>query len=234
MRILFVDAFHSFDQAALDLFNARGYDLTSIYFADDVVDLVSRNDFDCIFLDLSTVGDSLGLPEIRFLANKSGLALMGTSPVESLIAHSLSTGRLEFQLVSVLVSNIQAMAQPALLVATGVHTSITKAIKNHGLRTSTASTLQFAMNLIVDGWCQIVCLNAHIPGLIQPDYVAIAHQVGVRETAILASALHSAGIMLIQKPHETDEFVALIEHIANNRPIPCGLVENFASHRNPH
>jgi hypothetical protein len=62
----------------------------------------------------------------------------------------------------------------------------------------------------------------------------IAHQVGVRETAILASILPSAGITLIQKPHETDEFVALIEQIADNRPIPCGLVENFTNHRNRH
>jgi hypothetical protein len=87
------------------------------------------------------------------------------------------------------------------------------------------------MNLMVDGWCQIVCLNAQIPGPIQPEHVAIVHHVGARETAILASVLPGGGIMFTQKPPNPDEFVPLIRYIVENRSIPCGLVDNFATHR---
>jgi len=232
MRILFVDDSYSIDQAALELLRARGHDLKRTEIAAEALDLIRRNDFDCIFLDLSTIADSLGLAEVRALARTSGVILMGTSPVESLVADSVSTGHLEFQPIPVLIAHIDELVQPVLLVTSEFDPRLTHAIKNQRLRAFSANTLQFAMNLMVDGWCQIVCLNAQIPGPIQSEQIAIVHQMGARETAILASVLPGGGIMFTEKPRNPKEFVFLIRYIAENRPIPCGLVDNFAAHRN--
>jgi hypothetical protein len=232
MRVLFVDGFQSIDQAALELLRAKGHDLERSRFAFNAWDLVHRNEFDCIFLDLSTISDSLGLDEIRAFARTSGVVLMGTSPVESLVADSLSTGHIEFQSIPALIANINKLAQPVLLVASEFQAGLMQAIKNHRLRALSATTLQFAMNLMADGWCQIICLNAQIPGPLLPDNVAIVHHIGAKETAILASVLPGTGIVFAQKPRNTNELVSLIQNVAENRPIPCGLVENFASHRN--
>jgi len=199
--------------------------------AGDALNLIRRNDFDCIFLDLSTVADSLSLDEIRALARTSGIIFIGTSPVESLVADSLSTGHLEFQPIPVLIDRINELVQPILLVASEFDPRLAHAIKSERLRAFGATTLQFAMNLMVDGWCQIICLNAHIPGL-QSEHVAVVRHVGATETAILASVLPGSGIMFTQKPHGPNEFVSLIRYIAENRPIPCGLVDNFTTHRN--
>jgi CheY-like chemotaxis protein len=232
MRILFVDDSYSIDQAALELLRARGHDLKRTRIAVDALDLIRRNEFDCIFLDLSTIADSLGLAEIRALARTSGVILIGASPVESLVADSLSTGHLEFQPIPVLIAHMNELVQPTLLVASEFDPRLTHAIKKQRLRAFSATTLPFAMNLMVDGWCQIVCLNAQIPGPIQPEHVAIVHHVGARETAILASVLPGGGIMFTQKPPNPNEFVSLIRYIAENRPIPCGLLDNFATQRN--
>jgi hypothetical protein len=229
MRFLFVDAFHSIDQAALQFFRARGHDVEKTRLAGDALVLIGRYEFDCIFLDVSTIADSLGFREVRALARTSGIVLMGTSPVVSLVKDSLSMGHLEFQPIPTLIANIHNLVQPALLVASEFHASLTEAIKHHGLRTLSATTLQFAMNLMADGWCQIVCLAAKVPGLIQSDDVAIVHHIGPREVAILASVLPGAGVVFTQKPRTLGEFVALMQSVAENRPVPCGVVGNFAS-----
>jgi hypothetical protein len=156
---------------------------------------------------------------------------MGTAPVESLVADSLSTGHMEFQPIPGVIATIPDLAQPALLVALGYRPKVVRAIKNYGLRATGATTLRFAMNLMSDGWCQIVWLSAQLPGLM-PDNVAIVHHVGARETAVLASVLPGGGIMFTQKPRSPGEFVALMQSVAESRPIPCGRAENFAIHLN--
>jgi DNA-binding NtrC family response regulator len=129
MRILFVDDSYSIDQAALKLLRARGHDLKRTRIAVDVLDLIRRHEFDCIFLDLSTIADSLGLAEIRALARTSGVILIGASPIESLVADSLSTGHLEFQPIPALIAHINDLVQPALLVASAFDGGLTHAIK---------------------------------------------------------------------------------------------------------
>jgi len=102
-----------------------------------------------------------------------------------------------------------------------------RAAKDKGLRISTARTLQFATNLLVDGWCQIIWLYAEIPGLAQPDRGAVVHQVGAKQLAILASVLSGStpGITCGRKPEKAAEFIALLQSIAGNQPAHCGLAE---------
>jgi hypothetical protein len=82
------------------------------------------------------------------------------------------------------------------------------------------------MNLLVDGWCQIIWLYAEIPGD-QPDKGALVRDVGAKQLAILASVLSGSmpGITCGRKPEKAAEFMALFQHISGNQPAPCGLAE---------
>jgi CheY-like chemotaxis protein len=231
MRVLFVDAFDSLSETVLQTFRIRGHELLVARSAGEALNLTAASEFDCIFLDIATAGDSVGLTEMRLLARRSAIVLMSTSPLAALAAEAVEEGSIEFRSVPVLISNIQDMPQPLLLVAPDFHPTLIKAIKEQGLRISIASTLQFAMNLMADGWCQIVCLNAEVPGLTQSEDVAVAHRVAAREIAILAAGLPIAGITLTEKPRKPQESIALLQQLAASRPFPCGSMENQTHHK---
>ena len=223
MRILLVDDFHSIGQTAAKLPPAADCEIKSTGRVDAALDLIAHNEFDCIVLDLSTVGDFVGIVEIRSMLRKAAVVLMGTSSVKSLTEDSLISGYLEFRPIPSLISSISDLAEPVLLVAPEVDPALIEDIKNQSLRTCTANTLHFAMNLLVDGWCQIILLKAAIREL-PPDHVAIVHRMRAREAVILASGLHQPGIIFVQKPVAPKEFAKLIRDIVENRPIPCGLM----------
>jgi hypothetical protein len=143
---------------------------------------------------------------------------MTTTPIESIVAESVADGSIEFKPVPVLIEILEHLPQPTMLVGANMPTDLSLA-REKGWRISTARTLRLAMNLLVDGWCQIVWLYAEISGRIPPDNgVAIIHQVGAKQLAILVSVLpHSTpGVFCRRKPESATEFTALLQQIEGN------------------
>src|SRR5690242_767780 len=130
MRILLVEDSHSIAQTAKELSSVEDYELISTDRADAAIDLIAHNQFDCIVLDLSTIGDSFGIVAIRSMSRTAAVVLMGTSSARSLIAESVGSGHLEFRPTSSLISSISDLAEPALLVALAGDARLLQAIKN--------------------------------------------------------------------------------------------------------
>jgi CheY-like chemotaxis protein len=227
MQVLILDADPSIDQSVLQYLLARSYEITITRTPDEALDLIHRTQFDCILLDVSTTAECLGLVEIRQLVRTSAVGFMAAVPVESLVAEAIAEGSIEFQSWPVLSENLERLPQPILVAGTNSPTTLFRAARDKELRISNARTLQFAMNLMVDGWCQVVWLHAEIPGRAQPDKAAILHNVGTKQLAILASGLSGStpGITCSSKPEKATEFIALLRHIAGNQPAHCGVAE---------
>jgi CheY-like chemotaxis protein len=234
MQVLVFDADPSIDQSVLRYLHARSYEITITRNPSEALDLVHRTEFDCILLDVATAADSLGLLEIRQLVRASAVAFMTTMPVEALVAEALVEGSMEFQSFPVLINNLEHLDQPTMLAGANLPATLFMAARDKGLRISNARTLQFAMNLLVDGWCQIVWLYAEIPGLAESDQGAIVRQFGAKQLAILASGLSDStpGITCRRKPEKATEFIALLQHIAGNQAARCGLTEVRGRHHN--
>jgi CheY-like chemotaxis protein len=221
MPVLIIDATRSMDQAVLRTLFLRGYRVTNTQTAREALELIHQAEFDCILIDIATSvsGDCGGLAEIRQFGRTSAVALMTAVPVESLIREALADGSIEPLSVPVLSTKIGHLSQPALLVGAHPHPDLIQAIRSKGLLLSCGTTLQFAMNLLVDGWCQIVLLLADIADITDPDELAIFHQVKAKQLAILASALPAtpSAIICIKKPQKASDYIALFEQIAGNR-----------------
>ncbi len=227
MHVLIFDADPKIDSSILQYLHLRNYDLTITRTAGEALDLIQRTEFDCILLDVLTTAEYFGLVEIRHIMRTSAIGFMIPMPVESLVAEALVEGSIQFQSLSGLIENLEHLPQPILLAGAHLPTSFFQEARDKGLRISTARTLQFVMNLLVDGWCQIIWLYAEIPGRPQPDKAVVVHQVGAKQLAILASVLSGStpGITCGRKPEKAVEFMALLQHIAGNQQAHCGLAE---------
>jgi hypothetical protein len=183
------------------------------------VKLIHQTKFDCILIDIATSATRRGLAEIRQLIRTSAVVLMTAIPVESLIHEALAEGSLERLSVGVLRNKVDQLSHPALLVGTSFQPELIQALKSKGLLFFYGTTLQFAMNLLVDGWCQIVLLTADIPGMTDANDLAIFHQVKAKQLAILASSLPGtpSAIICIEKPQKAKDYIALFEQIAGHR-----------------
>jgi len=221
MLILIIDAPRAMDHDVLRTLLLRGYKVTTTETANEALELIHHAEFDWILIDTATSasGDYVGLAEIRQFTRRSAVALMTAIPVESLIREALAERSIEPLSVPLLSTKIEHLSQPALVVGARLHPDLIPAIRSKGLLFSRGTTLQFAMNLLVDGWCQIVLLAADVAGIAGPDELAIFHQVKAKELAILASALPDkpAAIICINKPQEAGDYIALFEQIAGNR-----------------
>jgi CheY-like chemotaxis protein len=226
MSILIIDAPRSMDQAVLPTLFARGYVVTTTETASEALELIHQAEFDCILIDIATSAgaDYRGLAEIRQFVRTAPVVLMTAVPVESMIREALVEGSIEPLSVRVLSAKIENLSQPALLVGTRLQPDLIEAIRGKGLLFSCGTTLQFAMNLLVDGWCQIVLLTADIAGITKSGELAIFHQVKAKQLAILASALPTtpSGIMCIEKPKIVHDYIALFEQIAAHRTVVRG------------
>jgi CheY-like chemotaxis protein len=235
MPILIIDAPRSTDQAVLRALFLRGYRVTNTATASQALELIHQAEFDCIFIDIATLanGDYGGLEEIRQFVRSSAVVLMTAVPVESLIREALAEGSIEPLSVPVLSTKIEQLSQPVLLVGARLHPDLMHAIRSKGLLFSCGTTLQFAMNLLVDGWCDVVLLLADIAGITKPDELAIFHQVKAKQLAILASALPGtpSAIICIQKPQKAGDYIALFEQIAGTRTGPGRLEPGFGKQR---
>jgi len=229
MQVLIFDADPAVDRSMHLYLNARGYQITITRTLEETLDLIHRTQFDCILLDVSTTAACLGLLEIRQIVRTSAVEFMIAAPIESLVADSIAEGSIEFQPVPVLTENLKHFNQPLMLAGTVLPPSLYRVARDKGLRISAARTLQFAMNLLVDGWCEIVWLHVEIPGHTRSDNAAIVHHVGSRELSILASGLSAStpGITCGRKPQKAVEFIALLQRIAGNQTPHCGLAETF-------
>jgi CheY-like chemotaxis protein len=220
MQVLIVDADPSIDESVLRYLHSRNYEATITGAPREALDLIHHNEFDCILVDVSTTAECLGLLEIRQLARRAAVAFMTTTPVETLVAEAVAEGSIEFQPFPILVGDFERFDQPIMYAGATLPRTLFLAARDKGLRLSTARTLQFAMNLLVDGWCQI-------PGRARPDQVAIIHHVGAKQLAILASGVSDStpAITCCRKPQRAVEFVAVLQHIVGNSPTHCGLAE---------
>ena len=227
MQVLIFDADPTIDQSILQYLHLRNYDVTIARTGGEALDLIHRTEFDCILLDVSTTAEYFGLVEIRQLMRTSAVGFMTPMQVESLVAEAVAEGSIQFQSLPDLIENLEHLPQPIMLAGAHLPTFFFRAARDKGLRISTARTLQFAMNLLVDGWCQIIWLCAEIPGRAQSDQGAVVHQVGAKQLAILTSVLAGStpGITCGRKPEKASDFVALLQHIAGNQPAHCGLAE---------
>jgi CheY-like chemotaxis protein len=229
--ILIIDAPRSMDQADLWALFLRGYRVTTTETAREALELIHQAEFDCILINVaaSASGDYGGLTEIRQFVRSAPVALMTAAPLESLIREALEDGSIELFSVRVLSTKIEHLSQPALLVGTRLPPGLIEAIRSRGLLFSCGTTLQFAMNLLVDGWCQIVFLAADIAGITETDELAIFHQVKAKQLAILASALPDtpSAIIAIEKPRKAEDYIALFEQIAGHRTGAGGLEQGL-------
>jgi CheY-like chemotaxis protein len=227
MQVLILDAHPSIEPSALPYLSARNYDITLAGTPGEAFDRIHRTEFDLVLLDVSTTAECMGLLEIRQFVTTSAVGFMTTMPVEALVAEAVAKGRIEFQSFPDLIEHLRQRDQPTMVAVTSFPGRLLVSAKEKGLRVSSARTLQFAMNLLADGWCQIVLLHAEIPGWLQPGKGAIVYHVGSKELAILAAGLSdpSAGIMCRRKPERVSELLAFLQHIAVNQAARCGLAE---------
>jgi CheY-like chemotaxis protein len=219
MPILIIAEPRSMDRGLLRTLTRRGYRLTTTETARKAVELIHQTKFDCILIDIATSATCGGLVEIRQFIRTSAVVLMTGVPVESLIHEALAEGSIELVSVGVLRKKIDQLSHPALLVGASFHPELIQALKSKGLLFAYGTTLQFAMNLLVDGWCQIVLLTADIPGMTDANELAIFHQANTKQLAILASALPGtpSAIICIDKPQKAEDYIALFEQIAAYR-----------------
>ena len=224
MRVLILDAVPLIDQSALRFVRERGFDVVITRTPHEALEQLHENEFDSILLDVSTSAECLGLFEMRDFMRTSAVTFLTTEPIESMVVEAENEGSIEFLSVPALIEKLEYLRQPVMIVGKDLPLLIRESARKKNLHISSASTLQFATNLMVDGWCQIVWLHAEIPGRALPDKAAVVHKIGSRPLAIFASALSDAapGITCSPTPTTAREFVALLRQISDDRLAPCG------------
>jgi CheY-like chemotaxis protein len=224
MQVLVIDAAPSIDASILQFLRARGYVVTFSRSPLEAFEVLQHSEFDCILLDLTTCSECLGLLEMRKLVRTSAVTFMTPPPIDVLVAEAEQEGSVEFQSLPDLIKNLEHFSQPVMLVGPNLPSPLLRAVRDKLLRVLIARTLHFAMNLMVDGWCQIVWLPAEIPELARDEKIAIVHQINAKLLAILASALPDTapGITVSPKPTTAIEFITLLRRISGDRLAPCG------------
>jgi CheY-like chemotaxis protein len=231
--ILVIDATRSMDQAACRTLSSRGYQVTITKTAREALELIHQTEFKCIVIDIATAasGDYGGPAEIRQFIRASAVALMTQVPMDSLIREALEDGSIERLTIPVLSAKIHHLPRPALLVGTRVHPELIQSLRRKELLFSYGTTLQMVMNLLVDGWCDIVLAAADIAsGLIGTHEMAVFHHVRAKQLAILAVAMpgRASGIMCIETPQTADDYIALFERIGRTRIGAHGLKQELS------
>jgi CheY-like chemotaxis protein len=207
-------------RATLRTLLVSGYRVTTAETATEGLELIHHTKFDCILIDIAGADrdDYGGLAEIRQFVRTSAVALMVEVPVDALIREALKEGSIERVSVPALCAKLKYLPRPVLVVGAALHTDLMQAMVSKHLLFSSGTTLQFAMNLLVDGWCQFVLLIADLQGITAPDELAIFRQVKAKHLAILASVLPRAasGIICIEKPQKPEDYLTLFEQMTRS------------------
>ena len=235
MRVLIVDKTPPLNDADLRTLYLRGYEVVTAGTEAEAIDWIHGSGFDCIVVGVPESGDSdFGdLGEIRQLARACALVLVTATTAAAFAQEAVAEGSIELNSAPVLAKKIGCLPQPTLIVGSDLQPAWIDTIRESGLRISVARTLQFAMNLLVDGWCQIIFLETEIPGLTENGNLAIFHQIHAKHLIILASALSddSSTIIPSGRPQKLGQFLELFKHVAGNRPNPCGRTEHLGNSR---
>jgi hypothetical protein len=81
------------------------------------------------------------------------------------------------------------------------------------------------MNLLTDGGCQIVLLEADVPKLTDSPTITVFKRFNARHLALLAPAAGEIGIVRRARPHTTNGWIRLIDTVAECRIGDCGRAE---------
>ena len=227
MNVLSIEVAPTLTPADLDILSQRGYFVRSVRTTAEALELVSRSRFDCVVVGIPDSADAAPpeLTEIRQFARDSAVALITAASAESIVARSFAQGAVERQTARTLGSTLRKLPAPTLVVASHFDPIVMRSIRRAGVAAASASTLMLAMNLLVDGWCHIVLLEADIPGLTDEDGLVVFHRIEAPMLAVLASALATgpSGIVHRTGPKTGKEFIKLLEQAADNRLSECGL-----------
>jgi len=224
MQVLILDDASSMDARILRFLEVRGYEVTIVKTPNAAAEQIRQAEFDGVVLEVSTCGECLGLLEMRQLVRTSSVAFVTKLPVVAIAAVAEAEGSMEFQTLPNLIENLEHLPQPALLAGGEIPTALLEVCKKKALNVSIARTLQFSMNLMADGWCQIVWLELDTPARASASEVMVVHRIGAPTLAILASAIPatSPGISCSMKPATEREWLTLLRHMDGNRVAPCG------------
>ena len=189
--------------------------------------------FDCVLIDVPGCPDrdkATTLHEMRKLVMSSSVVLITASTIESLVEKALAEGS-----ITLVPDNEIEKVLPQRFGSTGVllqsRCSIRKLLERltqAGLRAAAADTLPSTLNMLADGWCDAVLLDVEIPGLTATDKAALFGPFAPQHLAILASGDYGkpSGIPCVQRPHQPEELLSILEQIVKRRPAPCGWVES--------
>lgn len=227
MQVLILDGTSSIDAGVLHYLHVRGYDVTIANTPNEAAERIRQAEFDGVVLEVSTCGECLGLLEMRQLMRTSSVAFVTKLPVASIAAVAEAEGKIEFQTLPALIENLEHLPQPVLLAGGELPTGLQEVLKKRALNFSIARTLQFSMNLMADGWCQIVWLELDISARASASELMVVNRIGAQTLAILASALQatSPGISCSLKPATEREWLTLLRHMDGNRVAPCGRAD---------
>ena len=227
MQVLILDDTCSIDARILRSLHVRGYEVTIANTPNEAAEQIRQGQFDGVVLEVSTCGECLGLLEMRQLVRTSSVAFVTKLPVESIAAVAEAEGSIEFQTLPNLIEKLEHLPQPALLAGGEIPPGLLEVCKKRALNFSIARTLQFSMNLMADGWCQIVWLQLDIPARASTSEVMVVHRIGATTLAILASAIpaSSPGISCSMKPATERDWLTLLRHMDGNRVAPCGRAD---------
>jgi len=192
---------------------------------------IGRNGFDFVLVAVpsSSTDDFGDLTQIRRLARTTAVVLMTTGTTTSFFEEALIDGRIELVHATSLISKIAMLSEPVLIGSSQWSPVLIQAMRNDGLEVHVANSLQYAVELLVDGRSQIIVMKLDVPGMGDETNCAIFHRIDLRVLTFLAAASRGMQSTIVHctKPQQGVQFIELFEYIAATCPSPCGFAEHF-------
>ena len=232
MRILVVGSTPSLDDD-IRVLQANGHDVAAVANALQAAACLDSESFECILIDVpdSPAQDkSTTLHEMRKLVMTSSVVLT-VSTIESLVEKALADGSIALvpdDEIEHVVSS-RGSGQPVLLAEPMFNPELLERLTHAGLRAVASDALPSTLNMLADGWCDAVLLKVEIPGLKAADRAALFGPLSPQHMAILASGDYGkpSGIPCVQRPHQPEELLSILEQTVKRRPVPSGWVESL-------
>ena len=230
MHVLWIDSSPPPDSATMRKLQLRGYEVVTAGAKREAMEWIGRTGFDLILVAVpsSATEDFGDLTQIRRLARTSAVALMTTGTTAPFFEEALIDGRIERAQASSLMTRFAGLFKPVLIGSSKLSPVLIQEMRSGGLDVQVANTLQFAVELLVDGRGQVIVMKLDVPGLEATEW-AIFHRVDLIVLTFLAAASRGAPSAIVHcaKPQNAVQFIELFEFIAATCPTPCGLTEHF-------